>query len=375
MKKMRRALVLMLSLAMAASMAACGSSSKATEAPATEAPATEAPAATEAPEAEATEAPEAEAGAINTDNVGEYSWFLGTDSSEDTVTQLYAEKFAELVNQYSGGKMTITIQANGTLGSDQALCESVKAQDGVNFVVQTTAPEVNFMPELAVFDAACVYSSIDDVRKALDDEAFMETVSGIYTKGGYKLLGYADQSFRVLSTNTEVASMADLKGQKIRTMENSNHIKFWTDCGANPTPMAFSEVYTSLQNGTIDGQENPYEVIAGNKLYEVQKYIVPTNHLPHILALVTGSSLYDNLNADEQAVLDQAVVEAKAYAREQADARVADREATITGGGATISEFNQALFDEMQAAAQGEWDSIKGAVGEDLFNAYTQFAQ
>ena len=309
---------------------------------------------------------------INTENVGEHQWFLGTDSSEDTVTQLYAEKFAELVNQYSGGKMNIVIQANGTLGSDNALCESVKAQDGVNFVVQTTAPEVNFIPELAVFDAACVYSDINDVREALDNQTFMDTVSGLYEKGGYKLMGFADQNFRELSTNVEVKTLADLAGQKIRTMENDNHLKFWSGCGANPTPMAFSEVYTSLQNGTIDGQENPYEVIVGNKFYEVQKYVVTTNHLPHILALITGADMYNNLNDDEKAVLDAAVLRAKAYAREQADSRAAARIAAIEAGGSTVLPLNPDLFAEMQEAAQPEWDQIRSAVGDELFNAYTQ---
>ncbi len=386
MKKLRRALVLMLCLAMTASLAACGSSSDSSS---DTTAAAETEAVTEAAETEATDETAAEgdeseaAGSedasatveINTDNIGEYSWFLGMDSSEDTVTYLYAEKFAELVNEYSGGKMTITLQANGTLGSDTGMFESIQTQDGVNFVVQTTAPQVNYLPKLAVFDAACVYSDIEDVRKALDDEDFMATIEAVYADGGYKLLGYADQSFRVLSCNTEVTTLSDLSGMKIRTMENNNHIAFWTDCGANPTPMSFSEVYTSLQNGTIDGQENPYETIVGNALYEVQDYIITTNHLPHILSLVTGASLYDNLNEDEQAVLDQAVEEAKAYAREQADARVEDRLSTIEASGTTVVEFSQSLFDEMQEAAQDEWATVKEACGEDLFNVYTQYAE
>ncbi|MCD8009243.1 MAG: TRAP transporter substrate-binding protein [Lachnospiraceae bacterium] len=381
MKKLRRALVLMLCLAMMASLAACGSSSSSssdTTAAETEAAETEATDETAGDEDEESEAADSSDGAaveINTDNIGEYSWFLGMDSSEDTVTYLYAEKFAELVNEYSGGKMTITLQPNATLGTDAGMFESIQTQDGVNFVVQTTAPQVNYLPELAVFDAACVYSDIEDVRKALDNEDFMAEIEAIYSSGGYKLLGYADQNFRVLSCNTEVTTLSDLSGMKIRTMENNNHISFWSDCGANPTPMSFSEVYTSLQNGTIDGQENPYEVIVSNALYEVQDYVIVTNHLPHILSLVTGSLLYDNLNEDEQAVLEQAVEEAKAYAREQADARVEDRLATIEASGTTVVEFSQSLFDEMQEAAQDEWETVKAASGEDLFNAYIQYAE
>ena len=98
----------------------------------------------------------------------------------------------------------------------------------------------------------------------------------------------ADQGFRVMSTNKPVNSFADFKGQKIRTMENSYHLAFWKALGANPTPMSFSEVYIGLQQHTIDAQENPYEVIVSNNLYEQQDYVVETNHLPHLISLIVN---------------------------------------------------------------------------------------
>ena len=116
----------------------------------------------------------------------------------------------------------------------------------------------------------------------------------VYQKGGYKLLGYADQGFRVMSTNKNVKSIKDFKGQKIRTMENSYHLKFWKTLGANPTPMTFSEVYIGLQQGTIDAQENPYEVIVSSKLYEQQDYVVETNHLPHYISLIVSDEFYNS---------------------------------------------------------------------------------
>lgn len=312
---------------------------------------------------------------ISSNDSGEYTWFLGTDSSEDTVTQLFAVKFAELVNEYSGGKMNIIVQPNGTLGSDNALCESVKAQDGVNFVVQTTAPQVNFMPQLSVFDAACVYGDINDFRKAVDDEEFMATIEKIYDDGNFKLLGYADQNFRVLTCNKEVKSVSDMAGMKIRTMGNNLHIQFFNATGAGATPMAFGDVYVSLQNKTLDGEENPYEVVVSSKFYEVQKYVVATNHLPHILSLVTGKDLYDMLSDEERAVLDRAADEAKVYAREQTDARVEDRLQIIQENGATVVEFNQDLFNELQQIAQTkQWDAVKEKCGEELFEAYSKYA-
>ena len=214
------------------------------------------------------------------DEVQRYAWPLATASPEDTVTQIYAEKFAEEVEELSDGKMKIQVYPNGTIGGDRELLESCKDGD-IPFVIQNTAPQVTFMPDLAVFDIPCRFSTIDEVREKVDDPEFYGLLEDVYENGGYKLLGYADQGFRVMSTNKMVESLADFKGQKIRTMENSYHMDFWKKLKASPTPMSFSEVYIGLQQGTIDAQENPYEVIVSNKLYEQQDYVVETNHLPH----------------------------------------------------------------------------------------------
>ena len=205
-------------------------------------------------------------GTSSEDEVQRYSWPLATASPEDTVTQIFAEKFAEEVADLSDGKMKIQVYANSTLGGDRDLLETCSDGD-IPFVVQNTAPQVSFMSDLAVFDLPCVFDSLDDCRKKIDDPEFYSLISDVYTDGGYHLLGMADQGFRVMSTNKPVNNFADFKSQKIRTMENSYHLAFWKALGANPTPMSFSEVYIGLQQHTIDAQENPYEVIVSNNLY------------------------------------------------------------------------------------------------------------
>ena len=113
----------------------------------------------------------------------------------------------------------------------------------------------------------CRFDTIEEVREKVDDEKFYSLIEKVYEKGGFHLLGYADQGFRVMSMNKKIQSLSDFKGQKIRTMENSFHIDFWKALKASPTPMTFSEVYIGLQQGTIDAEENPYEVIVSNRLY------------------------------------------------------------------------------------------------------------
>lgn len=158
-------------------------------------------------------------------------------------------------------------------------------------------------------------------------------------------------------------------------MENPNHLAYWQALGANPTPMAFSEVYIGLQQGTIDAQENPYEVIVSAKLFEQQKYVINTNHMFHAIQLVTNKALYEGLPADVQAIIDQAVAEASTFAREQADARVADRVKIITDSGAEIVEVSDELRAEMEAAAATVYPSIAEKIGQDLVDGILAAAE
>lgn len=303
------------------------------------------------------------------EDVQRYAWPLATASPEDTVTQIFSKKFAEEVSRLSDGKMKIQVYPNSTLGGDRDLLETC-ADGDIPFIVQNTAPQVTFMPDLAVFDLPCVFDSLDDCRETLDDPEFFDLISDVYTKGGYHLLGMADQGFRVMSTNTPVYEFADFKGQKIRTMENSYHLAFWKSLHANPTPMSFSEVYIGLQQHTIDAQENPYEVIVSNKLYEQQDYVVETNHLPHLISLIVNDEFFQNLTKEEQDIMTQAAETATEYARKQSDERIAERIATIEDSGTEIITLSDEVRDEIRDNSQNVYEDIKANISKDIYNTY-----
>lgn len=296
-------------------------------------------------------------------------WVLATASPEDTVTQLFAERFAQEVERLSDGEFLIKVYPNSTLGGDRELLESCYDGD-IPFIVQNTAPQVTFMSDLAIFDLPCVFDSLEDCRSKLDDPDFYQLVCDVYTQGGYHLLGMADQGFRVMSTNRAVYSLADFKGQKIRTMENPYHLDFWTSLGATPTPMSFSEVYIGLQQHTIDAQENPYEVIVSNRLYEQQDYIVETNHLPHLISLIVNDDFFQGCSPQEQEILSQAAQIATQYAREQSDERISQRISVIEESGTQVIPLSQQLHSEIRQACQGVYNSIKAVVSPALFDAY-----
>lgn len=300
-------------------------------------------------------------------DVQELKLNLGMDSPEDTVTYLFSKKFSDLVKEKSGGKIDIQVYSNGALGKDTELVESVQAGE-VDFVVQNTAPEVSFVPGLAVFDMAKVFPDVEAARKVLAGP-FLDRIGQEYSKAGLKLFGYVDQGFRQMSSNTKIESFDDFNGQKIRTLQNPYHVEYWKALGTNPTPLAWGEVYVGLQQGTITAQENPYEVIVAAKLYEQQKYVMNTNHVVHLIALVGNEAKYNGYNDATKAVITEAVQEAKDWALAEADKRVADRIAIMEENGVEIVELSDDVQQKMVEATKSSYDMIRAAIGDELVDA------
>lgn len=305
----------------------------------------------------------------DSNNEQRYAYPLGTASPEDTVTQLYAEKFAEEVDRLSNGRIKITVYPNSVLGGDRELLESCYDGD-IPFVVQNTAPQVNFIDDTAVFDMPCVFEDIDSMREAVDDPEFMELIQSSYREAGFELLGYADQGFRVMSSNKAVEAFGDFKGQKIRTMEDPYQLAFWKELGSNPTPMNFSEVYIGLQQNTIDAQENPYEVIVSNRLYEQQDYIIETNHVPHLISLIVSETFFKELPEEDQKILIEAQENAKVYARQQSDERISQRVEVIKESGTKILQLNDSTYEKMKEASETVYEEIAKVVNPKLMELY-----
>lgn len=306
---------------------------------------------------------------IDTSGKQTYAWPLATCSTEDTITHVFAQTFAEEVERLSGGEMEIQVYPQSTLGGDRELMESCKDGD-IPFVVQSPAPQVSFMPELCVFDTPCVFDDIEEARAAIDDPEFFSVIQGIYEDAGYQILGLADQCFRVMTSSEPFAGMESFKGQKIRTMENTYHIQFWNAVGASPTPMTFSEVYIGLQQGTIDAQENAYELIVSAKLYEQQEVLVQTNAVPDYITLIVSDDFFRDLDKEQQQIVREAAAIAQEKARESADERREQREEELAAEGMEIVEIDQQTWEEMQEACQPVYENIRKQAGDELVDLY-----
>ena len=293
-----------------------------------------------------------------------YSFTVGTNTAEDSVNQLLAEKFKELIEERSDGAVTVTIYSNGALGGDAELTESCIAGT-VDFIIGMTGSLVNYIPEAALFDLPNAFPDLSTAREVLDGPILAD-LQAAYEAGGLKLFGYADSGFRVMSSSKAVRQMSDFSGIKIRTMENPNHIAYWQALGANPTPSDFSELYMSLEQGTLDAQENPYDLIVANKLYEPQSYIIETNHLLHTLNMVGSKATYDALPADIQQLVSECAAEAHQYARQMADERIESQKATIQDAGLEIITLEPAMIQEMADTASNVYDLVREQIGDEL---------
>ena len=152
-------------------------------------------------------------------------------------------------------------------------------------------------------------------------------------------------------------------------------VDFWQQLGSNPTPMNFSEVYIGLQQHTIDAQENPYEVIVSNRLYEQQDYIIETNHVPHLISLVVSEDFYQDLPEEDQQILVEAEAIAKEYAREQSDERIDERIQIIRDSGTEIITPGDEVREQMIEASEPVYEEIQEVVDPEIYSLYTQNEQ
>ena len=224
------------------------------------------------------------------------------------------EVFKKVAEEAAGGSLQINLFNNNQLGDDRVVIEGTIFGD-IDIAVSSTSPLATMFPDFYLFDAPYLFLSTDDALAGLDGEVgrkIMKDMEGKDLKG----LAFWENGFRNFTNNKIAVKLPpDVKGMKIRTMENEIHLAAWKALGANPTPMAFTELFTALQQGTVDGEENPLGIIDGNKFQEVQKYLSMTQHVytPYILCM--NLEKYDSLSANHKAAIDKAVEEATKFQR------------------------------------------------------------
>lgn len=263
--------------------------------------------------------------------------------------------FAKTLEEGSQGKHKVQQFPNSALGGEREVIEGLQLGT-IDMAVLSTGATMNFVPNAAVFDIPFLLRDLDHARKVLDGEIGQKMLTE-FNKRGLVALAWGEQGFRHLTNNVRpVATPADAKGLKVRTTENQLHIAAFRAIGILPTPMAWPEVITALQQGTIDGQENPLSVITSAKLSQVQKHLSLTGHVYAPAVIVVSPMVYEKLSKEDQALFQKAAQNAGQAMRDF----VSNIEKTgvdqLKSEGMTVTEVDRAAFEKAVQPAYAEYN-------------------
>jgi len=269
--------------------------------------------------------------------------------NEQDVYQDAAEKFRDLVAERSDGKIKVEIFPNATLGDERTLLEGMQIGT-VDMGIITNGPVSNFVEEIAVFELPFLFPSREKAIEVLDGDIGQEILGkleGVNLKG----LTYAERGFRNLTNSKRpVKSPADVDGLRVRVMENPVYVDSFRALGADAIPMAWNEALTAMQQGTIDGQENPVNVIYSFKLSETQKYLTMTRHTYAPAIIVMGMPAWQQLSEEAQEIVLEAAKEAANFERElSANSEGEQLQALRDQGMEIVEDADLAAFSEAVA--------------------------
>ena len=296
---------------------------------------------------------------------------IGHGGAESTAQQVGCLALKDYMEKNSNGAFTVNIYPNNSMGNDDELCQMV--QSGNQEMCLANSIIVNYVNDGVIYDLFYNFNNIEDVKKKyMEDENFLNVMREKYSAAGFYLGGYSVHGFRVATANKPLTSPDALKGLTFRVMQNDLHIEGWQCMGATPTPFSFSELYTALQQKTIDAQENPIELIYSQKFYEQQSDITKTNHLQQTQQWLVSQSFYDSLSDENKKLLDDGI----AVACEAATSYALDNEAAWTKEieeyGCTITELTDEQRAVFKEAVAPEWASVEAKVSPEVWEAYTK---
>jgi tripartite ATP-independent transporter DctP family solute receptor len=283
---------------------------------------------------------------------------------------LGANKFGDLVKERTKGRIQFKVFTDSTLAKGEREMLEGLQQGTIDIYVGSTGPVGNFSPSMLIVDIPFLFRDNDHVDKVLDGPIGKQLLADV-DKAGFNGLAFWENGFRHLSNNKVAARTPDeAKGLKLRTMENKAHMLAFKTAGLNPTPMAWSEVYSALQVGVIDGQENPIAVFYTSKLYEIQKYLALTGHVYSPALVLFSQKKWNRIPKEDQEIIAQAAVEAGIFERklnrddEEKKLKYFEDKGTVV-----VRDVNKEAW---QKAMQPAFDEFARQFGKDKIDAILQ---
>lgn len=274
-----------------------------------------------------------------------------------------ARAFAETIAERSDGAFEIALRPAGALGGERDVIEGMQIGT-VELAISSTGPIGNFVPEVYALDFPFLFDDYASAHAVLDGEIGQELLAS-FQPHGIVGLAWAENGFRHITNSVRpIREPADLAGLKLRTMENEVHIAAFRAAGAAPTPMSWTEVLTSLQQGTIDGQENPIPIVTANKMWEIQDNITLTGHVYSPAVVAMSAIHWDGLTEEQQGWFVEAAQAAAAASRQTVAANEESGIALMRENGMEVIDgIDKAAF---AAAVQPAYDEFADRYAPEL---------
>lgn len=335
-------------------------------------------AATDAPAAGGEDEPElSEPPAIEGDVVADgdsYEIGFGIGLAEDSPQALSVEYFGDILAERSDGRITVNLFPNSQVGDDLQMMNALQS-GSLEMTYPSTSPATSIVPELQLFDLPFLFPTPEDADAVLDGEigqGMLESFDG----SGIHALAWAENGYRQLTNSQRaVAAPEDVQGLRVRVMENPIQVSIWETLGANPTSMAFGEVFSALEQGVVDGQENPWSTILTSRFDEVQDHGSETRHVYTPFLILIGEEFYDGLTPEDQQLITEAAQQAGLYQRTISREYSDFARGELANRGMEVTELDDAQLAAFQEAVQPVYEQWRDEIGADLIDSVQQQTQ
>ncbi|GGK08372.1 C4-dicarboxylate ABC transporter [Lentibacillus kapialis] len=292
------------------------------------------------------------AGATDADVI---TFRVGQSKAASHPVSLGIDKFAELVEEKSNGKIIIETYHDGLIGDDREVIESTQ-RGSIAFASSSTPNMTSFTNYFTAWDLPYIFENKEEVYKAIDGKPG-DIVRDEMEKSGFKVIFFPDYGFRQIVNNRHpVKEPSDLEGMKVRTTNSRIEQADFEAFGANPTPIAWSEVFTALQQGTVDGEGNSYSLLWDSKHQEVLSYATEVNYNYSSDIVVMNKEKFEALTDEQQDIIMESGQEAMEWQREVANKREAEAKQQFIDFGIEVYEPTEEEMLQWKQASEGVWD-------------------
>jgi TRAP-type transport system periplasmic protein len=295
----------------------------------------------------------------------EHTIKFGIGLAQTSPQYISVEYFRDILAQRTNGRLTVEIFPDSSVGDDNQMMSALQSGT-LEMTYPSTSPATSIVPALSLFDLPFLFPTPESADAVLDGPTGQEMLDS-FEGSGIKALAFAENGYRQLTNSQRaISSPADVAGLAVRVMENPIQVDIWRTLGANPTSMAFGEVFSAMEQGVVDGQENPWNTILTSKFFEVQDFASETRHVYSPFIIMIGEAFFNGLSPEDQQIVQEAALAARDYERTVSREFNDYSKQQLIDNGLQITDLSADQLKAFQEATQPVYDKWSPEIGADL---------